>query len=191
MKTKILIIDNYDSFTWNLVHLVRELNVEVDVYRNDAISISDAAHYHKILLSPGPGIPSESGILLPFIQKYGATHSMLGICLGHQAIAEAYGAKLINLPQVSHGICSEIRLLKQDEPLFKGLWPGIRAGRYHSWAVSKEKLPESLEVIATETESGQIMAIRHREYDLCGVQFHPESILTPQGKTLIENWLKN
>lgn len=181
-------IDNYDSFTYNLLHLLKELGVEADVYRNDKISLEKIDAYDKILLSPGPGIPAEAGILLPLIRHYAPTKSILGVCLGEQAIGEAFGATLENLDPVYHGVCSDIRVTRKDELLFKGLENGFRAGRYHSWVVSQKNLPDCLEVTA-EDENKQIMALRHKVYDVRGIQFHPESVLTPQGKQIIKNWI--
>lgn len=186
---KILLLDNYDSFTFNLVHIVKELGYEIDVVRNDKIALEAVDAYDKILLSPGPGIPEEAGILLPLIERYAPTKSILGVCLGEQAIGQVFGAKLINLQEVYHGICSVIDVVA-DEPLFKGMGNPFMGGRYHSWVVDPENLPECLEVTAIERESRQIMALRHKEYDVKGIQFHPESVLTPNGKTIIENWLK-
>ena len=188
-KMKILLFDNYDSFTYNLLHILKELGADVEVHRNDKISLEEIERFDKILLSPGPGIPEEAGILLPLIRRYAPTKSILGVCLGEQAIGEAFGATLINLTDVHHGVCSDIRIVAKD-PIFEGLEPGIRVGRYHSWAVSKENFPECLEITAVDTEEGQIMGLRHREYNVRGIQFHPESVLTPKGKTIIENWLK-
>ena len=188
-KMKILLFDNYDSFTYNLLHILKELGTDVEVHRNDKISLEEIERFDKILLSPGPGIPEEAGILLPLIRRYAPTKSILGVCLGEQAIGEAFGATLINLTDVHHGVCSDIRIVAKD-PIFEGLEPGIRVGRYHSWAVSKENFPDCLEITAVDTEEGQIMGLRHREYDVRGIQFHPESVLTPKGKTIIENWLK-
>lgn len=185
---KILILDNYDSFTHNIAHIIRELGVEVDIVRNDKISIDDVDRYDKILLSPGPGIPASAGILVPLIERYAPTKSILGICLGHQAIAEVFGAELTNLDKVYHGVESTIQIVA-DTPLFSGLGREFRAGRYHSWVVSSEDFPAELQITAIEMESRQIMALRHREYDLQGVQFHPESILTPKGKQILKNWL--
>lgn len=185
----ILLVDNYDSFTYNLKHMLSDLGVEADVVRNDKITLDEVEKYDKILLSPGPGIPSEAGLLVPLIERYASHKSILGVCLGEQAIAEAFGAKLQNLKHVHHGVCSDIRVIVQD-PLFEGLTPGFRAGRYHSWVVSKDGFPDCLEVTAVDTEEGMIMALRHRMYDVRGVQFHPESILTPKGKQMLENWLK-
>ena len=188
-KMKILLFDNYDSFTYNLLHILKELGADVEVHRNDKISLEEIERFDKILLSPGPGIPEEDGILLPLIRRYAPTKSILGVCLGEQAIGEAFGATLINLTDVHHGVCSDIRIVAKD-PIFEGLEPGIRVGRYHSWAVSKENFPDCLEITAVDTEEGQIMGLRHREYNVRGIQFHPESVLTPKGKTIIENWLK-
>ncbi|MDR3194568.1 MAG: aminodeoxychorismate/anthranilate synthase component II [Tannerella sp.] len=185
---KILLFDNYDSFTYNLRHVLLELGAEVEVHRNDRISLDAVAAFDKIVLSPGPGIPSEAGLLLPLIERYAPTKSILGVCLGEQAIGEVFGAKLLNLTHVFHGICSDIRITVKD-PLFAGLEPGFRAGRYHSWVVSKENFPACLEVTAVDAAEGRIMALRHRTYDVRGVQFHPESVLTPKGKTILHNWL--
>ena len=181
---KVLLFDNYDSFTYNLLHILKELDVDVEVHRNDKISLDEVERFDKILLSPGPGIPEEAGILLPLIRRYAPTKSILGVCLGEQAIGEAFGATLTNLTDVHHGVCSDIRV-KVPDPLFTDLEPGFRAGRYHSWVVSKENFPDCLEI----TAEGQIMALRHREYDVRGIQFHPESVLTPKGKTIIWNWI--
>ena len=186
---KIILLDNYDSFTFNLVHIVKELGYEIDVVRNDKIALEAVDAYDKILLSPGPGIPEEAGILLPLIERYAPTKSILGVCLGEQAIGQVFGTKLINLQEVYHGISSVIDVVA-DEPLFKGMGNPFMGGRYHSWVVDPENLPECLEVTAIERESRQIMALRHKEYDVKGIQFHPESVLTPNGKTIIENWLK-
>lgn len=185
---KVLLLDNYDSFTYNLVHIVKELDTDVEVYRNDKITLDEVARFDKILLSPGPGIPEKAGILLPIIRRYAPVKSILGICLGEQAIGEAFGAKLVNLSEVYHGVSSEIRLTA-DDPLFAGLPNRFQAGRYHSWIVAREHLPSCLEVIATDSEKGMIMALRHRQYDVRGIQFHPESVLTPEGKRIIQNWI--
>ncbi|MDD4514450.1 aminodeoxychorismate/anthranilate synthase component II [Massilibacteroides sp.] len=187
---KIILFDNYDSFTYNLLHILKESGADVEVHRNDKISLDEIERFDKILLSPGPGIPSEAGLLLPLIQRYAPTKSILGVCLGEQAIGEVFGAKLINLTDVHHGVCSDIRVLKQDR-LFEGLGTSFRAGRYHSWAISQENFPDCLEIIADDFEEGQIMAIRHKTFDVKGIQFHPESVLTPQGKLIIQNWLKS
>lgn len=186
---KILLLDNYDSFTYNLLHILKELDADVEVRRNDKISLDEVERFDKILLSPGPGIPSEAGILLPLIRRYASRKSILGVCLGEQAIGEAFGAKLMNLADVHHGIASEIHVVS-DEPLFRGMGGRFTAGRYHSWVVSRESFPECLEVTAEDEEENEIMAIRHREYDVRGIQFHPESVLTPNGKTILENWLR-
>lgn len=187
---KILIFDNYDSFTYNLVHLVKSLGyIEIDVIRNNKISLEEVEIYDKIILSPGPGIPSEAGLLLPIIEKYAHKKSILGVCLGHQAIGEAFGATLTNLEDVYHGIATKITLCNEDY-IFDSLDQKLEVGRYHSWVVSDKNLPECLSVTATDA-NGLIMALKHNEYDVHGVQFHPESILTPQGSTIIENFLKS
>lgn len=186
----ILIFDNYDSFTYNIVQIVEELGAKTEVYRNDKIDIEEIDKYDKIILSPGPGIPSEAGILIDLIAKYAPTKSILGICLGEQAIGEVFGAELTNLSKVYHGVASQVDILAKD-PIFNGLEDEIEVGRYHSWVVSKNNFPtDNLEITATERETGQIMAIRHKEYNVRGVQFHPESILTPTGRTILENWIK-
>lgn len=187
---KILIFDNYDSFTYNLVHLVKELGfIDVDVHRNDKIALEDIAKYDKIILSPGPGIPSEAGLLLPLIKEYAGKKPILGVCLGHQAIGEAFGAKLSNLEDVYHGVATKIEVIKPDY-LFEGLDRELEVGRYHSWIVDKEGLPGCIEVTAVDN-NGQIMALRHKEYDIHGVQFHPESVLTPAGEIIVKNFLNN
>jgi anthranilate synthase component 2 len=188
MKTTLL-FDNYDSFTYNLLHILKELGEKVEVHRNDRIPLDDVERFDRIVLSPGPGIPEEAGILLPLIRRYAPSKSILGVCLGEQAIGEVFGAKLINLSRVHHGVCSDIRILAGD-PLFDGLAPGFRAGRYHSWVVSKEDFPDCLEITAEDSQEGYIMGLRHREYNVRGIQFHPESILTPKGKNMIVNWLR-
>ena len=185
---KILLIDNYDSFTYNLVHLVNSLGYEADVRRNDVLSIEEADAYDKILLSPGPGIPSEAGLLLEVIKRYAPTKTILGVCLGHQAIGEVFGATLVNLKEVHHGVASQINVTA-DDLLFRGIESSFEAGRYHSWAVSPENFPGELEVTALDS-FGEIMALRHRKYDVRGVQFHPESVLTPVGAKIIQNWLE-
>lgn len=185
---KILLFDNYDSFTYNLLHILKELGADVEVFRNDKITLDEVDRFDKIVLSPGPGIPEEAGILLPLIRRYAPTKSILGVCLGEQAIGEAFGAKLINLTEVHHGVCSDVRVVAND-PLFNGLDRTLRVGRYHSWVVSKEDFPDCLEITAEDTEEGQIMGLRHKEYNVRGIQFHPESVLTPQGKEIIKNWL--
>jgi anthranilate synthase component II len=188
---KILILDNYDSFTYNLVHYVKEYDGhQIDIYRNDQISLDEVDRYDGIILSPGPGIPSEAGLLLPIIEKYSAFKRIFGVCLGQQAIAEVFGGKLINLSHVFHGVATPITLMQPKHYLFDGLNSTIEAGRYHSWVVDEKSLPDCLQVHALDP-SGQIMALSHKEYDVCGVQFHPESILTPEGKKIVFNWLKN
>jgi anthranilate synthase component 2 len=185
---KLLIFDNYDSFTYNLLHLVRELGcADVDVCRNDKIALNDVARYDKIILSPGPGIPSEAGLLLPLIKQYAPSKSILGVCLGHQAIGEAFGASLLNLTDVYHGIATPINIVA-DDTLFRGLPREFEVGRYHSWVIKNEALPAELTITATDSNN-EIMAIRHNRYDVHGVQFHPESILTPKGKDIMQNFL--
>ena len=190
---KIVIIDNYDSFTYNLAHLIKELGAEVTVYRNDQpevqalIDNADNIEFDKIVLSPGPGIPSEAGLLLDVIRTFAGKKPILGVCLGHQAIAEVFGAKLINLSDVFHGVATVGTQLGNDI-VFSGLPMSIVMGRYHSWVVSRDNFPECLEITA-ESEGGHIMALRHKEYDIHGIQFHPESVLTPDGRKMINNWL--
>lgn len=184
---KISIIDNYDSFTYNLAHLVKELGSEVKVYRNDQFEMNDLADTDKIILSPGPGIPSEAGKLLDVIRYYAGKKPMLGVCLGHQAIGEVFGAKLENLDDVFHGVATEGSQLGNDY-IFKGLPERFLMGRYHSWVVSKEDFPDCLEITA-QSDEGQIMALKHKEYDIHGIQFHPESVLTPDGRAIVSNWL--
>jgi anthranilate synthase component 2 len=185
----ILIIDNYDSFTYNLVHLVNELGLQCEVWRNDKFAIGDVDAFDKIILSPGPGIPSEAGLLLEVIEKYAPTKSIFGVCLGQQAIAEVFGGSLYNLQQPMHGIATPIKVTDGQEKLFKGLPESFKVGRYHSWVVSDKDLPEVLEVTAIDEEDNSIMALAHRKYDVRGVQFHPESVLTEFGKELMKNWL--
>lgn len=187
---KILLFDNYDSFTYNLVHAIKSLGYEnVDVYRNDKIELSQIDLYDKIILSPGPGLPSEAGIMMEVIKKYAGKKSILGVCLGHQAIAEVFGAKLENIPTVFHGVQTAIKIMKEDY-LFAGLPNEILAGRYHSWIVSKSDFPDKLEVTAVD-KAGDIMALKHKTLDLHGVQFHPESMLTPDGVQIIQNFLQS
>jgi anthranilate synthase component II len=187
---KILVFDNYDSFTYNLVHLVEKItDVKPDVFRNDKIALEDVAQYDKIILSPGPGIPEEAGLLLPLIKMYAATKPILGVCLGHQAIAEAFGGSLINLSTVYHGVATNILQTKNHSPLFKGLGEAFLAGRYHSWIVNKKTLPADFEITALD-DNGFIMAMQHKKYDLQSVQFHPESVLTPDGELMMRNWLR-
>ena len=213
---KILVFDNYDSFTYNLVHLVEKiLHQKVDVYRNDQIHLEKVKEYDKIILSPGPGIPGEAGLLLPLIKEYASSKSILGVCLGHQAIGEAFGGKLVNLSEVYHGVATAIRIVSRESSnvsremgvgngqsavggrnsslithhsLFKNLPDVFEAGRYHSWIVSDENFPKELEVTARD-ENNFIMALQHKTYDVQGVQFHPESVLTPLGETILRNWL--
>lgn len=186
---KLLILDNYDSFTYNIVHAVRSLGVNPDVARNDRIDIAAIADYDKIIISPGPGIPSEAGILPEMLAEYADKKSILGICLGHQAIGECFGASLRNLDNVYHGISSTIRITDRD-CLFDGLPETIDVGRYHSWVIDRHGLPDDLAVTAV-SDDGEIMAVRHRRYDVRGVQFHPESILTPCGQKILGNWLNH
>ncbi len=185
---KILIFDNYDSFTYNLVHLVKELGyTDVDVFRNDKIALEDVAKYDKIILSPGPGIPSEAGLLLPLIKEYAGKRPILGVCLGHQAIGEAFGAQLKNLEDVYHGVATRINITQPDY-IFDTLGSELEVGRYHSWIVDNNGLPDCIEITATDN-NGQIMALKHKEFDVHGVQFHPESVLTPAGETIVKNFL--
>lgn len=185
---KILIFDNYDSFTYNLVHLVKELGyTDVDVFRNDKIALEDVAKYDKIILSPGPGIPSEAGLLLPLIKAYAGKKPILGVCLGHQAIGEAFGAQLKNLEDVYHGVATRINITQPDY-IFDTLGRELEVGRYHSWIVDNNGLPDCIEITATDN-NGQIMALKHKEFDVHGVQFHPESVLTPAGETIVKNFL--
>jgi anthranilate synthase component 2 len=187
---KILVIDNYDSFTYNLVQYIRELvNYPMDVFRNDAISIEEVDAYDIIILSPGPGLPSQSGITSEVIERYHQSKSIFGVCLGQQAIGEVFGGQLENLKKVYHGVATTVKILK-DDVLFRGLPDHIQAGRYHSWIVQKEGFPEVLEITA-EDEHGTIMALRHRHYNVRGVQFHPESILTPEGKKILGNFFEH
>lgn len=191
---KILVFDNYDSFTYNLVHLVEKiLHQKVDVYRNDQISLEKVNEYDKIILSPGPGIPEEAGLLLPLIKEYAATKSILGVCLGHQAIGEAFGGKLVNLSTVYHGVALPVHIATSNggkrSALFTGLNDTIAVGRYHSWVVAEEGFPAELEVTARD-DNNYIMGLQHKKYDVRGVQFHPESVLTPEGEAIMRNWLK-
>ena len=185
MKT--VIIDNYDSFTYNLSHLVKELGAEVCVVRNDRFNLDDIDAFDKIILSPGPGIPSEAGLLLDVIRRYAGRKPILGVCLGHQAIGEAFGGTLENLSEVFHGVATPCHIIAKD-PLLKGIAPDFEVGRYHSWVVSKENFPDCLEVTAVSDE-GQVMALRHRTMEIHGIQFHPESVLTPEGRIIIQNFL--
>ena len=186
---KIALIDNYDSFTYNLYHLLKELNVEVSVFRNDQFQMNELEAFDKILLSPGPGIPKESGLLMDVIKTYAGKKPILGICLGEQAIGEAFGGTLTNLSKVFHGVQTPTDIVKEDY-LFNNLDMEIPVGRYHSWVVDKDSLPADLEILA-ESKEGFIMALRHKTYDVRGIQFHPESVLTPDGKQIMKNWILN
>ncbi len=186
---KILVFDNYDSFTYNLVHLVEKiLHLKVDVYRNDEIPLEKVKEYDKIILSPGPGIPSEAGLLLPLIKEYAASKSILGVCLGHQAIGETFGGTLVNLDTVFHGVATPIQIVNKQAPILQGLEGNVEVGRYHSWIVDSENFPEELEITAVD-DNGYVMALQHKKYDVQGVQFHPESVLTPCGEKIMRNWL--
>ncbi|WP_346318715.1 aminodeoxychorismate/anthranilate synthase component II [Chitinophaga sp. YIM B06452] len=185
----ILVFDNYDSFTYNLVHLVEKIiGGKVTVVRNDEIRLEDVDQYDRIILSPGPGIPEEAGLLLPLIKQYAPTKKIFGVCLGQQAIGEAFGAKLTNLTDVYHGVATPVNIISRNGRLFANLPEELEVGRYHSWVVDESTLPAELEVTARD-EHGYIMALQHRKYDVCGVQFHPESVLTPQGEQILRNWL--
>lgn len=185
----VLVIDNYDSFVYNLVHYLEELDCEVTVRRNDEISLEEISGYDKILLSPGPGIPEEAGLLKAIVKEYASSKSILGVCLGQQAIGEVFGGRLINLESVYHGVATKVTKSVIDEDLFDGLENDFEVGRYHSWVVERN-LPECLEATSHD-ENGQVMSLRHKEYDVKGVQFHPESVLTPDGKKMIKNWIKS
>jgi anthranilate synthase component II len=187
---KILVIDNYDSFTYNLVHIVRALGHAVDIYRNDKISVEEVGKYDKILLSPGPGVPDEAGIMKQVIKQYGPSKSILGICLGHQGIGEVYGATLFNIPKVLHGVTSTVEIKDGDEYLFKGVTKSFQGTHYHSWAVRADSITPELRVTAINDE-GLVMGLAHTKYDVKGLQFHPESIMTPEGPKMIANWLKH
>lgn len=185
---KILIIDNYDSFTYNLVQYIEEiLDQDVDVFRNDKISIDDVANYDVVVLSPGPGLPKDAGIMPTLIKRYAGQLSILGVCLGHQAIGEAFGASLQNLDKVYHGLEMPVQLTDNESNIFKGMNQEFNVGRYHSWVIKKDTLPEELEVTAIDHQ-GEIMAIQHKKFPLVGVQFHPESIMTPDGKKMLKNF---
>ncbi|MFD2725535.1 anthranilate synthase component II [Hyunsoonleella rubra] len=186
---KVLVIDNYDSFTYNLVHYLEDLNCDVTVVRNDKLTLEDVEPFDKIVLSPGPGIPDEAGLLKAIIEKYASTKSIFGVCLGQQAIGEVFGGSLVNLDEVYHGVATNVTISVDDEYIFKGLKKDIEVGRYHSWVVSS-KLPDSLEATSFDA-NGQVMSLRHKEYDVRGVQYHPESVLTPDGKKILENWVNN
>ena len=188
-EMKILVFDNYDSFTYNLVHLVEKiLHQKVDVFRNDQIPLEAVKAYDKIILSPGPGIPEEAGLLLPLIKEYASSKSILGVCLGHQAIGEAFGAKLVNLDKVYHGVATPITVTNGSSQILKGMGDTIEVGRYHSWIVSDKNLPEELDITAVDS-NGFIMGLQHKQFDVQGVQFHPESVLTPNGEKMMRNWL--
>jgi len=188
---KVAVIDNYDSFTYNLVHAIRSITgSSVNVYRNDQLELEELRQYDKLVLSPGPGIPDEAGLLKEIIRVYGPSKSILGVCLGHQAIAEVYGGRLLNINQVFHGVSTAISVRGRNDLLFHGIPTPFKGGRYHSWIVSREGLPDCFEVLA-EAEDGEIMALAHKEHDIRGVQFHPESVLTEHGNQIIENWLKH
>lgn len=186
---KILVFDNYDSFTYNLVQMIeRIMDTKVDVVKNDQITLAEIDQYDRIVLSPGPGIPEEAGILLDVIRAYAPTKSILGVCLGQQAIAEAFGGSLINLTEIYHGVATPADIIKDNTKIFRNLSSGIEVGRYHSWVVNREDLPAELEITAVDKD-GMIMALQHKTYDVHGVQFHPESILTPEGEMIIRNFL--
>jgi anthranilate synthase component II len=187
--SKILIIDNYDSFTYNLVHLVNEIGLQCEVWRNDKFSIGDVDAFEHIILSPGPGIPSEAGLLLEVIEKYASTKRIFGVCLGQQAIAEVFGGKLYNLSRPMHGIATPVKITDRQEKLFLGLPESFKVGRYHSWVVDEKNFPETLEITAIDEKDNSIMALRHKKYDVRGVQFHPESVLTEFGREMMQNWL--
>ena len=190
---KILVFDNYDSFTYNLVHLVQKIvKDKLDVYRNDQIPLEKVKAYDKIILSPGPGIPKEAGLLLPLIKEYASSKSILGVCLGHQAIGEAFGGTLTNLSTVYHGVSTPDKIVKHEakHDLFDGLPDEFEVGRYHSWIVNEKDFPKELDITARD-DNGYIMALQHKTYDVQGVQFHPESVLTPDGETILRNWLKS
>ncbi|WP_299224933.1 aminodeoxychorismate/anthranilate synthase component II [uncultured Psychroserpens sp.] len=185
----VLVIDNYDSFTYNLVHYLEDLDCNVTVKRNDKLTLEDVKHFEKIVLSPGPGIPDEAGLLKSIIKTYAATKSILGVCLGQQAIGEVFGGTLVNLDKVYHGVATKVKISVDDEALFKNMDKEIEVGRYHSWVVDA-KLPEQLEATSFD-DNGQVMSLRHRIYDVRAVQYHPESVLTPNGKQILENWINS
>ncbi|WP_308993483.1 aminodeoxychorismate/anthranilate synthase component II [Mariniflexile litorale] len=187
--TKVLVIDNYDSFTYNLVHYLEDLNCDVTVVRNDKLTLDDVEPFDKIVLSPGPGVPDEAGLLKPIIERYASTKSILGVCLGQQAIGEVFGGSLVNLDDVYHGVATKVKIIVDDENLFSGMDKEIEVGRYHSWVVNPD-LPECLEATSVDA-NGQIMSLRHKVYDVRGVQYHPESVLTPNGKQILENWVNS
>lgn len=187
---KILVLDNYDSFVYNLVYILKELGGDVDVFRNDKIALEEVEKYDKILLSPGPGIPEEAGIMLDLIKIYHATKSIFGVCLGHQAIGEAFGAKLHNMGEVLHGVTTKCLITDPNEVLFQGIPSEIEVCRYHSWTVVPETMPADLKITAID-EKGYVMAEAHQKYDVRGVQFHPEAYLTQHGVKMVENWMKS
>jgi anthranilate synthase component 2 len=187
---KILLLDNYDSFTFNLVHYVEQFCDDITVKRNDEITLDEVEAFDAIILSPGPGLPKDAGIMPQLIKRYAPTKKILGVCLGHQAIGEAFGASLKNLNQVHHGVAIPVNIMETDEPLFAGVPSRIDTGRYHSWVIDKDTVPADLEVIATDDDD-EVMAIRHNKFNICGVQFHPESLLTPDGLKIIENWVSS
>ncbi|MFN4145623.1 MAG: anthranilate synthase component II [Runella sp.] len=187
---KILVFDNYDSFTYNLVYMLRQLHHSVDVRRNDKITLEEVGQYDKILLSPGPGIPSEAGIMHDLVKAYSPTKSIMGVCLGHQGIGEVFGASLQNMADVLHGISDKAIVTDPTEQLFAGLPSSFQVGRYHSWTVVADTVPDTMTITAID-EKGQVMALRHKTYDVCGVQFHPESVLTEYGTQILQNWLKS
>jgi anthranilate synthase component II len=190
MMTNILVFDNYDSFTYNLVHLVEKIiNGKVTVYRNDEIPLEKINDFDKIILSPGPGIPEEAGLLLPLIKMYAPTKSIFGVCLGQQAIGQAFGANLVNLKDVYHGVATPVNIVSREGRLFKDLPDELEVGRYHSWVVEEQSLPAELTITARD-EHGYIMGLQHTQYDVSGVQFHPESVLTPHGEKILRNWLE-
>lgn len=187
---KILVLDNYDSFTYNLVYILRELGHgdQMDIYRNDKIALEDVGAYDKILLSPGPGLPCDAGIMPALIRQYAPSKDILGVCLGHQAIGEAFGGSLNNLTEVVHGVASEVKV--KEDVLFAGLPETFKIGRYHSWVIDESTLPEEL-IVTAKTPDGQIMAVKHKKYQVRGLQFHPESILTENGKEIMKNWVRS
>lgn len=187
---KVLVIDNYDSFTYNLVHYLEDLDCEVTVYRNDEFTIEEIKDFDKILLSPGPGIPDEAGLLKEVIKTYAPTKSIFGVCLGQQAIGEVFGGTLTNLEKVYHGVATNVTLTNSDEVLFKDMPNQFEVGRYHSWVVANENFPEDLEITSVD-ENGEIMSLKHKTFDVRGVQYHPESVLTPLGKKILENWINS
>jgi len=187
---RILLLDNYDSFTWNLYHYLDELGAEVSVFRNDAITMNEAEAFDAIVLSPGPGLPKDAGIMRELIRYYHKRKPILGICLGMQALGECFGASLKQMQQVKHGVATEIQLLKKDNFLFEDDNEPVLVGRYHSWVIDPNTIPQSIQVTAMDDEKNP-MAMIHAEFPVCGLQFHPESILTPQGKKMLENWYKS